>query len=53
MHIGGGYYYLSLLYKEYSQLENIEDTKKEKYKNKSEECLKKSKELGYENFIED
>ena len=53
MHIGGAYYYLSLLYKEYSQLENIEDIEKEEYKNKSEEALKKSKELGYKNFIED
>ena len=51
--LGETYYYLSLLYKEYSQLENIEDTKKEEYKNKSEEAMKKSKELGYKSFIED
>lgn len=51
--LGETYYYLSLVYKEYSQLEDIDNIKKEEYKNKSEEALKKSKELGYENFIED
>ena len=51
--LGETYYYLSLVYKEYSQLESIEDTQKEEYKNKSEEVLKKSKELGYKSFIED
>lgn len=51
--LGETYYYLSLVYKEYSQLENIKDIEREECKNKSEEALKKSKELGYKNFIED
>lgn len=51
--LGETYYYLSLLYKEYSQLETTDNIEKEEYKKRSEEALKKSKELGYKNFIED
>ena len=51
--LGETYYYLSLVYKEYSQLENVDNLKKEEYKKESEKALKKSKELEYKNFIED
>ncbi|WP_085168849.1 tetratricopeptide repeat protein [Brachyspira hyodysenteriae] len=51
--IGETYYYLSLVYDEYAKLdENISGYSKEECKNKSDEYLQKSKDLGYKHFMD-
>ena len=51
--IGETYYYLHLVYDEYSKLdENISGYSKEECKNKSDKYLQQSKDLGYKHFME-
>ena len=51
--IGETYYYLHLVYDEYAKLDNnINGYSKEECKNKSDEYLQKSKDLGFKHFME-
>ena len=51
--IGETYYYLSLVYDEYAELdENISGYSKEECEKKSDEYLQKSKDLGFKHFME-
>ena len=52
--IGETYYYLHLVYKEYSELDNNNSGySKEECENKSKEYLQKSRDLGYKHFMEE